>query len=85
MLYIYTKFILRPKNYSHNLLKFKYNFIILLKLYFIKNQKIGHIDFPPLEPQEIDEGNNTSNSGTLKEKKNEKALKNVLEKASEDA
>lgn len=44
---------------------------------------MGYMNFPRLEPQEIDEENNNSDSETLKEK-NEKALKNVLEKASED-
>lgn len=44
---------------------------------------MGYMNLPRLEPQEIDEENNASDSETLKEK-NEKALKNVLEKTSED-
>ena len=44
---------------------------------------MGYMNFPRLEPQEIDEENNISDSETLKEE-NEKALKNVLEKTSQD-
>lgn len=44
---------------------------------------MGYMNFPRLEPQEIDEENNTSDPETLKEK-NQKELKDVLEKASQD-